>query len=108
MTRHALQLTKAEAERVLYPGDDGETVEAVRVTVHGPGFPQRALVAELLVGEERAERVSIAPDGRTIRGYFKSMPADGAAVIVRYGHSLEGTLRKPFRHDSIRPLPKRC
>jgi len=101
-------LTGVEAELVLYPGDGGELVEAVRVTVHGSTFPQRALVPELIVGKAEAERVAIAADGRTIRGYFRTLPAEGASVTVRYGNSLEGTLRKAFRRRSVRPLPKGC
>lgn len=108
MARHVLELTGVEAELVLYPGEADEVVEAVRVTVHGPTFPQRALVPELVVGKVPAERVSIAPDGRTIRGYFRTLPAEGASVTVRYGNSLEGTLRKTFRRRNVRPLPKSC
>jgi len=108
MARHVLELSGVEAEFVLYPGEAEDVVEAVRVTVHGPTFPQRALVPELIVGRAEAERVSIAPDGRTIRGYFRMQPAEGASVTVRYGNSLEGTLRKAFRRRSVRPLPKGC
>jgi hypothetical protein len=108
VARHVLQLTGVEAELVLYPGDGEELVEAVRVTVHGPTFPQRALVPELIVGKAEAERVSITPDGRTIRGYFRTLPPEGASVTVRYGNSLEGTLRKAFHRRSVRPLPKGC
>lgn len=108
MARHVLQLTGVDAEFVLYPGEGEEVVEAVRVTVHGPTFPQRALTPELIVGKAEAERVSITPDGRTIRGYFRTMPANGASVTVRYGNSLEGTLRKAFHRHSVRALPKGC
>lgn len=108
MTRHVIELTRVEAERVLYPADDGDVVEGVRVTVHGATFPQRALVPELIVGKAEAERVSISPDGRTIRGYFRTLPPEGGTVTVRYGNSLEGTLRDAFHQRLVRPLPKGC
>lgn len=108
MTLHRLQLTKVEAELVLYPGAAGDIVEAIRVIVHGPAFPQRALFPELIVGGEIAERVSVATDGRSIHGYFKTVPADRAVVSVRYGNSFAGTLRNAFRRDSVRPLEKNC
>jgi hypothetical protein len=108
VARHVLQLTRIEAELVIYPGEGDEVLEAVRVTVYGPIFPQRALVPELIVGKAKAERVSISPDGCTIRGYFRTLPAEGSSVTVRYGNSLEGTLRKAFLRRSIRPVPIEC
>jgi hypothetical protein len=108
MTKHVLELSSVEAERVLYPGQDDSIVEAIRVTVHGPSFPQRALQPELIVGKTTAADVSIAPDGRTIRGYLKTMPPSGSTVTVRYGNSLEGTLRRAFSRRAVRPLPKGC
>jgi hypothetical protein len=106
--RRDLQLTHAETELVLYPGTKNDVVEVLRVTVHGKAFPQRALLPELVVGEASAERVSIAPDRRSIRGYLRDLPPDGASIVVRYGHSQEGSLRKAFRREHVRPLPKGC
>jgi len=108
MARNQLTLTGYEAERVLLPDPHGNTAEAVRVTVFGPNFPQRAVAPEVLVGEASAERVSVAPDQRSIRGYFREAPRDGAAIRVRYGDSQEGTLRERFSSRDVRPLPQGC
>jgi hypothetical protein len=109
MTRHELPLSYHVAERVLMPGaKQGEVVEAVRITVYGKRFPQRALQPELLVGDSQAERVTIAPDERSIRGYLRTSPPDGSTIVVRYGASQEGTLEQAFHRREIRPLPKDC
>jgi hypothetical protein len=108
VTPKPLHLTDHIAERVLMPGTGDEIVEAVRVTVYGERFPQRALIPELIVGGVSAERVAIAPDERSIRGLLRLLPPDGSAIVVRYGASQEGTLSEPFRHRGIRPLPEGC
>jgi hypothetical protein len=109
MTRHELALSHHAAERVLMPGaKQGEVVEAVRITVYGERFPQRALQPELLVGDLQAERVTIAPDERSIHGYLRTLPPNGSTIVVRYGASQEGTLEQTFHRHAIRPLPKDC
>ena len=108
MTVHQLELTGFEAETVLLPDENGDAVEAIRVTVYGPAFPQRALLPELWVGKARAERVTIASDGRSLRGYLRARPPDQSSIVVRYGASQRGTLDRVLRHRLIRPLPKGC
>jgi hypothetical protein len=109
MALHKLPLSHYAAQTVLMPGaKQGEFVEAVRVTVYGERFPQRAMLPELIVGDARAERVTIAPDERSIRGYLRARPPDGARIAVRYGASQEGTLERPFHPREIRPLPEGC
>lgn len=109
MTRHELPLSNHVAERVLMPGaKQGEVVEAVRITVYGERFPQRALQPELIVGDAQAERVAIAPDERSIRGYLRTLPPDGSTIVVRYGASQQGTLEQAFDRREIHPLPKDC
>jgi hypothetical protein len=110
MARNVLPLSYYKAEMVWLPVRDGEAkvVEAVRVVVFGPSFPQRAIEPELLVGEAIAKRTSIARDQQSIRGYFFDVPADGQAIRVRYGDSQEGELCERFSRDTIRPLPKDC
>ncbi|PYS88894.1 MAG: hypothetical protein DMF64_19100 [Acidobacteria bacterium] len=109
MAIHELALSHYEAEKVLMPSERGEKiVEAVRVTVFGSNFPQRAVEPELYVGKARARRVSISRDERSLRGYFFNVPADGGAVRVSYPESQEGVLREPFARARIRPLAKEC
>jgi hypothetical protein len=110
MARNVLPLSHYEADMVLLPAREGEAkiVEAVRVVVFGPNFPQRAVEPELLVGEEIAQRTSIARDQRSIRGYLFQMPPDGAAIRVRYADSQEGVLHERFSRERVRPLPKNC
>jgi hypothetical protein len=87
---------------------EGKEVEALRVVMFGPHFPQRAVEPELLVGEKIAQRVSIGRDQKWIRGYFFDIPPDGAVLRVRYGDSLEGELPEPFERKKIRPLRSDC
>jgi len=110
MARNHLPLSHYEAEMVRMPrhkGDD-KIVEAVRVIVFGPIFPQRAIEPELLIGETIASQVSIARDQRSIKGYFFELPSEGQAIRVRYGDSQEGELRERFFRKTIRPLSKEC
>lgn len=108
MARNHLTLTRYEADMVLLPDDAGKVSEAVRVTVFGPQFPQRAVEPEILVGDAKAVRVSVAPDQRSIRGYFRQPPADGQPILVRYGDSQEGVLDGRFSRRDVRPLPRDC
>jgi len=110
MARSTLPLSHYEAEMVRMPleGWEGKVIEAVRVVVFGPNFPQRAIEPELLVGEVVARRVSISQDQRSIRGYFLEVPEDGLTIRVRYGDSQEGELRERFSRKTIRPIPKDC
>jgi hypothetical protein len=110
MARKILPLSRYEAEKVLMPRGAGahKMVEAVRIVVFGPNFPQRAVEPEILVGETIAQQISIARDQRSIRGYFFQMLPDGAAIHVRYAESQEGVLRQPFSREKVRPLPKQC
>ncbi len=110
MARKVLPLTHYVAEMVLMPSPHGGStvVEALRLVVSGPNFPQRAIEPELLLGEVKAQRVSIATDQRSIRGYFFTVPMDGEAIRVRYGESLEGELRDRFTKKKIRPLATDC
>jgi hypothetical protein len=87
---------------------DRKEVQAVRVIVFGPDFPQRAVEPELLVGEEIAQRTCIARDQKSIRGYFLRIPPDGAAIRVRYGASLEGELGERFARNRVRSLDTDC
>jgi hypothetical protein len=110
MARNVLQLDRYEAQMVLLPAREGETVpmEALRVVVFGPNFPQRAIEPELLIGPKIALRTSIARDQRSIQGFFFELPPDGAPVRVRYGDSQEGELRERYSRERVRPLPKTC
>jgi hypothetical protein len=110
MARNELPLSDYRAEMVLLPAHVGATklVAAVRLIVYGPHFSQRAIEPELLVGEEAAERISIAPDQQSLAGYYLQMPPDGARIRVRYGDSQEGEVRERFSRQTVRPLPKNC
>ena len=110
MARNELPLSDYRAEMVLLPAHAGETklVEAVRLIVYGPNFPQRAIEAELLVGGQAAEHISIAPDQQSLRGYYRQMPPEGAPIRVRYGDSQEGEVRERFSRQTVLPLPKNC
>jgi hypothetical protein len=110
MARNKLPLLHYKADMVWMPEREGEgkEVEALRVVVFGPDFPQRAVEPELLVGEEIAQRTSIGRDQKSIRGYFFHIPPDEAMIRVRYGDSLEGDLQERFARKKIRPLDKDC
>jgi hypothetical protein len=108
MARRELELTHYETDWVLMPSATGKIVEAVRITIFGPNFPERAVAPEILVGKTVAHNVSITRDQRSIRGYFSELPPDGGLVRVRYGDSQEGALRAPFSRRNVRPLPKEC
>jgi hypothetical protein len=98
-----LAVTNWEAQAVLLPEGHG-----IRITVFGDWFPVRAVEPEILVGERLAERVEVARDQRSIRGYLREAPKDGAPIVVRYGDSQEGILRERFSSAKIRPLPRDC
>lgn len=110
MARRELSLDGYQGEMVLMPSstDADKDIAVLRVTVFGPNFPQRAVEPEMLVGRTAAQRVSISPDQRSIRGYFPTMPRSGARIRVRYGESQEGTLEKAFQREDVRPLPTEC
>src|SRR3954454_5959573 len=98
-----LAVTRWEAQTVLLPEGQG-----IRITVFGDWFPIRAVEPEILVGEIPAQRVEVARDLRSIRGYMRYTPKDGAAVVVRYGDSQEGVVTERFAAARIRPLPRDC
>jgi hypothetical protein len=110
MARRELTLTGYAGAMALVPSPKNEkdSVEALRITVFGPNFPQRAVEPELLVGRSAAQRVTIAPDQRSLRGYFFGMPPNGSRIRVRYGESQEGAVRDRFRRKDVRPLPADC
>jgi hypothetical protein len=110
MARNILPLSHYEAAMVRMPleGAGGKIVEALRIVVFGPYFPQRAIEPELLIGEVIARRVSISLDQRSIRGYFLELPEEGQRIRVRYGDSQEGELRERFSRETIRPIPEDC
>lgn len=110
MARRQLRLEGYVGEMVLMPSPEGAkaTIEALRITVFGPNFPQRAVEPELLVGRVAAQRITISPDQRSIRGYFPLMPPSGARIRVRYGESQEGVVSETFQRKRVRPLPKGC
>ena|SRR5712691_7872603 len=110
MARRQLNLDGYLGEMVLMPSGTSQEprVEALRVTVFGPNFPQRAVEPELLVGTATARAVTISADQRSIRGYFLVMPPSGARVRVRYGESQEGFVSETFQRQRVRPLPKGC
>lgn len=98
-----LAVTSWEAQAVLLPEGKG-----IRITVFGDWFPVRAVEPEILVGEQAAERVEVARDQRSIRGYLRKPPKDGTPIVVRYGDSQEGILKERFSAGKIRPLPHDC
>ena len=110
MARRQLSLERYIGEKVLMPAGGGEkgNVEALRITVFGPNFPQRAVEPELFVGRLAAQRVAISADQRSIRGYFPVLPPSGARIRVRYGESQEGVLAETFQRKQVRPMPKGC
>ena len=109
MARNQLPLDHYKATKVLMPGPGGTgRVEAVRITVFAPYFPQRAIAPELIVGDMTAERVTVSADQRRLEGYLRHLPRATAAICVRYGDSLEGRLEEPLSRERIRPLPNHC
>lgn len=62
----------------------------------------------LRVGRLEAESVSIASDGRWLRGILRELPPDGAVVTVGYGQCQLGTTLKAFRRKRVEPLPREC
>ena len=108
MARRELMLTHYQADRVLMPAAGGKIAEAVRITVFGPNFPQRAVEPEILVGKTLAYSVSVSRDQQSIRGFFRDLPSEGGLIRVRYGDSQEGVLREPFSRRNVRPLPEGC
>lgn len=110
MARRQLSLEGYLGEMVLMPSgrDEKSTIQALRITVFGPNFPQRAVEPEILVANVAAEGVTISPDQRSIRGYFLKMPPTGARIRVRYGESQEGVVSEAFLRERVRPLPKGC
>ena len=108
MAAQNLVLHDYELQTVLLPGKDDRPVKGIRITVTGAEFPMRALQPEILVGEESAEMVEITPDLRSVRGYLRKVPKDGAVIRVRYGQSQEGELRERVNLQRLRPLADDC
>ena len=98
-----LHVSRWEAQSVLLPEGPG-----TRITVFGDWFPIRAVEPEILVGEVTAERVEVSRDLRSVRGYLRKTPLEGARILVRYGDSQEGVLEERFAASKIRPLPQDC
>jgi hypothetical protein len=98
-----LAVSRWEAETVLLPEGKG-----IRITVFGEWFPIRAVEPEILVGKVVAERMEVARDLRSVRGYLRKMPEDGDRIVVRYGDSQEGVVKQPFDSKRVRPLPDEC
>lgn len=105
---HRLSLTSYDAVVVLIPDERGEAAGGIKITVFGEWFPVRALEPEILVGDQAAALVQIAPDQRSIRGFLADTPPEGAVIRVRYGPSQEGELEERFTQGRIRPLPEDC
>jgi hypothetical protein len=103
-----LPLSHYDAVGVLVADEGGAETTGIKITVYGKSFPARALEPEILVGDELATRVSVAPDQRSIRGFLAAPPPDGAAIRVRYGPSQEGELRERFSRARVRPRPRIC
>ena len=105
-----LPLSRYAARRVLLPGDAAHktVVEGIEIVVFGDNFPIRAIEPEILVGGHSAQRVAVAADQRSIRGYLLQLPAEESTIRVRYGDSQEGELRSAFRVKTVRPLPTQC
>jgi hypothetical protein len=99
-----LALTDYDADEVLLPG----SVPGLRIVVFGPWFPVRAVEPEIFVGRSRGEMVEVARNQRSVRGYFREKPVDGAPILVRYGDSQEGVLEEHFDSRKVRPLPTGC
>jgi len=109
MARNRLPLDHYLAEMVLMPAADAaKHVEALRITVFAPQFPQRAIAPELLVGEVPADHLRISADQRRLEGYFSRLPPEKSLVRVRYGDSLEGEIASPFARENVRRLPRDC
>jgi hypothetical protein len=105
---HRLSLTSYAAVVVLVPDERGGASEGIKITVFGEWFPVRALEPKILVGDQVASRVQIAPNQRSIRGFLADTPPEGAVIRVRYGPSQEGELEERFTHVRIRPVPEDC
>lgn len=103
-----LPLSHYDAVGVLVADDGGAEIAGIKITVYGESFPVRALEPEILVGDELATRVEIAPDQRSVRGFLAKPPAEGAAIRVRYAPSQEGELRERFSRERVRPRPDTC
>lgn len=98
-----LGVTHWEGQAVMLPDGPG-----FRITIFGDWFPIRAVEPEILIGEMAATRVEVARNLRSIHGYLRKLPKDGARIVVRYEDSQEGVLGEPFDGRKVRPLPKEC
>jgi hypothetical protein len=97
-----------DAQVVLLPGKGKKSVRGVRITIYGDNFPQRAPQPRILVGEKPAAMVTIAPDQRSIRGFFLKAPPEDSVIRVVYANDHFGELRERFTKRRVRPLPKTC
>jgi hypothetical protein len=106
--RQTLNLKEYRAQEVLLPGREGETIKGIRIVVYGEHFPIRALEPEILVGDQRAQRVKVSRDQTSILGYLLDEPEEEAVIRVRYGQSQEGVLIEAFTRKRVEPLPDKC
>ena len=73
-----LPLSHYDAVGVLVADDGATETAGIKITVYGESFAQRALAPTILVGDQLATRVEVAPDQRSIRGLLAETPPDGA------------------------------
>jgi hypothetical protein len=106
--RQTLNLKEYKAQEVLLPGREDETIKGIRIVVYGEHFPIRALEPEILVGDQKAQRVTVSRDQISILGYLLNEPEEGAVIRVRYGQSQEGVLKEAFTRKKLEPLPDKC
>jgi len=102
-----LNLGDYTVETVLLPGANGPE-QGYRITVYGDHFPLRAAQPVLRVGGMAAELVKVAADQKSIRGYLRHLPPNGAPISVSYDEQMAGEVKTPFNRKRIQPLPKDC
>jgi|GEM_PF-6287228 len=78
-------LDSYELEEVEVPlGERKKMVKATRITIHGQNIFMRALEPIVHVGNVEVLYPRIQPDERTIIGYLRTAPPEGARIQLEY------------------------
>ncbi|HEU4880746.1 MAG TPA: hypothetical protein VFT45_00835 [Longimicrobium sp.] len=72
------------------------TRPVLRMTIHGPGFPVRAVDPVVAVDGRRVFDFEIAEDQESIVAWLDVVPPEGASIEVRYGQGPRALSPEPF------------
>jgi hypothetical protein len=97
------ELDSYELREVYAPlGPEGETVKALRITIHGRNIFMRALEPAVRVGNVEVQYPEIQVGERSIAGFLPRMPPEGSEIVLEYDGEPVARLRERFNPERLR------